>query len=176
MAYYAIVSILQVTRATSYTAVPRNSDTAVSSRRQSRGENFAAVVFDVLAHGCPLITNGHGAMAELPSHCVLMLPDEFRDDDLVAALETLWDDTLLREQMGIGGARVGQAHLHPARVPRCIRDAIEAGATRAPGPGLCSTVWLNGRRRQCDGCRLTKLSNWALCYEKSAQLPTDRCC
>jgi len=65
MAYYAIVSwIYRLREQRAIPQLPRNSDTAVQLRRQSRGETSGSV-FDVLAHGLPLITNGHGAMAEL---------------------------------------------------------------------------------------------------------------
>lgn len=67
------------------------ADMGVQLRTLSRGETSAAVL-DCMNYGLPTIVNANGSMADLPINAVWMLPDEFVDVDLVAALETLWQD------------------------------------------------------------------------------------
>ncbi len=75
------------------------ADVGVQLRTLSRGETSAAVL-DCMNYGLPTIVNGNGSMADLPDDGVWKLPDEFDDVELVGALETLWRDASLRQQLG----------------------------------------------------------------------------
>lgn len=75
------------------------SDVAVQLRTLSRGETSAALL-DCMNYGLPTIANAHGSMAELSPDVVWMLPDEFRDDELIEALEVLKVDQSRRERLG----------------------------------------------------------------------------
>jgi glycosyltransferase involved in cell wall biosynthesis len=107
------------------------ADVAVQLRAASRGETSAAI-FDVLAHGLPLVANAHGSAAELPPDVALMLPDRFEDAELADALRQLHGDVVRREMLGAGAQRWIREHHHPAKVALCYRDAIECfvGGTR----------------------------------------------
>jgi hypothetical protein len=61
------------------------ADVAVQLRTMSHGETSAAVR-DCMGYGLPVIVNAHGAMAELPSDAVFMLPDEFSNNELKDAM------------------------------------------------------------------------------------------
>ncbi|KQR85475.1 hypothetical protein ASG35_27205 [Burkholderia sp. Leaf177] len=82
------------------------ADLAVQLRTDSRGETSAAA-FDCLAHEVPLIVNAHGSMSELPDDTVLRLVDNFDEAELTAALEQLWGDRSLCQQL----TRSGSAYL-----------------------------------------------------------------
>lgn len=76
-----------------------SADVAVQLRTNSRGETSAAVL-DCMNYGIATIVNANGSMAELPDDAVWKLPDEFTDDELVTALETLWKDGQRRTTLG----------------------------------------------------------------------------
>jgi glycosyltransferase involved in cell wall biosynthesis len=75
------------------------ADVGVQLRTLSRGETSAAVL-DCMSYGLPTIVNSNGSMADLAIDGVWKLPDEFDDNALVNALETLWRDSVRREQLG----------------------------------------------------------------------------
>jgi glycosyltransferase involved in cell wall biosynthesis len=75
------------------------ADVGVQLRSQSRGETSAAVL-DCMNFGLPTIVNTNGSLKELPNETVLKIPDDFDDDDLIAALESLWSDEDLRTLIG----------------------------------------------------------------------------
>jgi len=89
------------------------SDVGVQLRGLSRGETSAAVL-DCMNYGLATIVNANGSMVDLDSNEVLMLPDQFSNEQLVAALETLWKDDSLREKMG-GLARQKVLRRHEPR-------------------------------------------------------------
>jgi len=93
------------------------ADVAVQLRALSRGETSAAVL-DCMAHGLPTIVNAHGAMAELPENCVIMLPDEFTTAQLVEALEALRNDPEGRRSLG----RRAAVHVKKDLSPRHVAD------------------------------------------------------
>jgi glycosyltransferase involved in cell wall biosynthesis len=107
------------------------ADVAVQLRTDSRGETSAAV-FDVLAHGLPLIVNAHGTAAELPQAAVLRIADPFRDAELAAALQALRDDEGQRATLGTTAGRLIRQEHHPADVALHYRDAIEHFVGQAP--------------------------------------------
>jgi glycosyltransferase involved in cell wall biosynthesis/SAM-dependent methyltransferase len=81
------------------------ADIAVQLRTHTRGESSLAVI-DCMAHGLPTIVNAHGAMAELPTGSVAVIPDEFEDAHLIAAMEALWLDSDRRTGLGLRAAEV----------------------------------------------------------------------
>ena len=68
------------------------ADVAVQLRTLSRGETSAAVL-DCMNYGLPTIINAHGALADMPEDVVVKLPEEFDDQQLVNALNSLWKDS-----------------------------------------------------------------------------------
>lgn len=75
------------------------ADVGVQLRTLSRGETSAAVL-DCMNYGLPTIVNANGSMADLSEEVVIKLPDEFSDKELTEALESLWQDDLLRDEKG----------------------------------------------------------------------------
>lgn len=75
------------------------ADLAVQLRTISRGESSAAV-FDCMNHALPTIVNSNGSLLELPSDAVWKLPDRFKLDELIMALETLWHNPDIRLALG----------------------------------------------------------------------------
>jgi glycosyltransferase involved in cell wall biosynthesis len=105
------------------------ADLAVQLRTMSRGETSGAVL-DCLACGVPLVANAHGSTAEYPADVLRLLPDEFTDAELVAALDQLRvDDNERRRLASAGRAHVAKLH-DPTAIAREYRDAIEAFAGR----------------------------------------------
>ncbi len=76
-----------------------SADVGVQLRTLSRGETSAAVL-DCMNYGLATIVNAHGSMADLDKQTVWKLPDEFSDEELIEALETLWKDADYRQPNG----------------------------------------------------------------------------
>ncbi len=106
------------------------ADMAVQLRTLSRGETSAAVL-DCMNYGLPAIVNAHGALAELPSGSVWMLPDKFDDEELIAALEKLGNDKALRHALGERGRATIAASHAPEICAEQYRTAIEDFHTNA---------------------------------------------
>lgn len=98
------------------------ADVAVQLRSQSRGETSAAVL-DCMNYALPVILNASGSMAELERESVWMLPDEFGDDMLTEALETLWRKPERRQVLA---ARAREIVLHRHAPAECARQYAEA--------------------------------------------------
>lgn len=101
------------------------ADIGVQLRTLSRGETSASVL-DCMNFGLATIVNANGSMADLPDDGVWKLPDEFEDAELVKALETLWQDSSRRQQLGARAREI----VHTCHAPRVCADqysnAIEA--------------------------------------------------
>lgn len=100
------------------------ADIAVQLRTSSRGETSAAVL-DCMNHGVATVVNANGAMAEMTTNAVWMLPDEFSDDALVEALNTLWQDAVRRRAIGQRAREVINTQHSPSICARLYREAIE---------------------------------------------------
>lgn len=115
------------------------ADACVQLRTTSRGETSAAVL-DALAHGLPTIVNANGAMPELAGDAAIVLPDEFTDGALSAALESLRGKQATRIELGQRAReRVATRH-DPAHVAARYHDAIEQIAAHGPRSTLARAV------------------------------------
>ncbi|KAF1086052.1 Mannosylfructose-phosphate synthase [Sporotomaculum syntrophicum] len=101
------------------------ADVAVQLRTLSRGETSAAVL-DCMNYGLPTVVNAHGSLAELPSDCVVMLPDEFTDQQLAQALETLWREPQQRQTLGERSCTYIHAHHAPRQMADSYASSIES--------------------------------------------------
>ncbi len=100
------------------------ADMGVQLRTLSRGETSAAVL-DCMNYGLPTIVNANGSMADLPDAGVWKLPDEFEDEQLVEALETLWLDGEERKRIGQRAQEIIRLRHAPVDCARQYFDAIE---------------------------------------------------
>lgn len=75
------------------------ADLGVQLRNLSRGESSRAVL-ECMSYSLPTIVNSHGSMADLADDTVYKLPDKFTNEELIKALEILWQDTSYRQQLG----------------------------------------------------------------------------
>lgn len=76
-----------------------SADVGVQLRALSRGET-SGTVLDCMNYGVATVVNANGSMADLDESAVWMLPDEFSDEQLIEALETLWRDEPRRRRLG----------------------------------------------------------------------------
>jgi glycosyltransferase involved in cell wall biosynthesis len=88
------------------------ADVGVQLRILSRGETSAAVL-DCMNYGMAVVVNANGAMADLEQQAVLMLPDEFTEDDLVTALTKLWENIDYRTGLGLAARKFVHTEHHP---------------------------------------------------------------
>lgn len=100
------------------------ADVAVQLRSMSRGETSGTVI-DCMANELPAIVNAHGAMAELPRDCVLMLNDEFTEDELIVALESLYGGAASKSSVGMTGRAYVEKSLSPQVIARSYSEHIE---------------------------------------------------
>ena len=106
------------------------ADIAVQLRTSSRGETSAAVL-DCMNHGVATVVNANGSMAEMTTDGVWMLPDEFSDEALVEALNTLRQDAERRMSIGQRAQEVITTKHSPSHCARLYADAIEHFQRRA---------------------------------------------
>lgn len=119
------ISITGWTDDATFKAFLHAADLAVQLRKESRGESSGSVL-DCMAVGLPTICNAHGSMAELPSDGVLQLQDEFKVEELTAALTKLWLEPLERKKIGVASRLAVQRSFAPWRCAELYRDSIEA--------------------------------------------------
>jgi glycosyltransferase involved in cell wall biosynthesis len=100
------------------------ADVGVQLRTLSRGETSAAVL-DCMNYGLATIVNANGSMADLPDTGVWKLPDEFTDQQLVEALEALWQDHARRIELGITAREIIRETHNPRRCADQYYSAIE---------------------------------------------------
>ncbi|MBT9551226.1 MAG: glycosyltransferase [Hydrogenophaga sp.] len=100
------------------------ADLGVQLRSFSRGETSAAAL-DCMNYGLATIVNANGSMADLDDDAVWKLPDEFDDQALIDALETLWRDRGRRKQIGTKARSVILENHDPIRCAQQYKVAIE---------------------------------------------------
>jgi glycosyltransferase involved in cell wall biosynthesis len=117
------------------------ADVGVQLRTLSRGETSAAVL-DCMNYGLATIVNANGSMADLDGQAVWMLPEEFEDEALVNALETLWNDKSRRHRLAVKARQVICEIHNPTRCAEKYRVAIEQcyASDRNPIPTLTDTI------------------------------------
>jgi glycosyltransferase involved in cell wall biosynthesis len=98
------------------------ADLSVQLRDHSRGESSGAVL-DCMNQGLAVIVNAHGSMAEFDPETLCMLPDQFSEQELRQALETLYHDGDARRSYGCRA----QAHIRKSNDPLEIAG-LYAGA------------------------------------------------
>lgn len=106
-----------------------SADLGVQLRTLSRGET-SGTVLDCMNVGLPTIVNANGSMAELPSDCVWLIPDQFSDENLVEALTTLHADATRRRDIGQRARARIASHHNPRSCAAAYGEAIEAAYAR----------------------------------------------
>lgn len=107
------------------------ADVAVQLRTLSRGETSAAVL-DCMNHGLATIANREGSMADLDPQAVWLLPQEFTEDELAQALDTLWRQPERRQALGQRGRYVAHTVHHPDACAAAYATAVEHFARKTP--------------------------------------------
>lgn len=106
------------------------ADLTIQLRTGSRGETSAAIL-DCLTAGKPMIYNANGSAAELPGGVAWRLPDDFRVEDLAAAItQLLLQPTEARRYAE--AAKVYRERHAPSGVAHQYWQTIEACAARHP--------------------------------------------
>jgi glycosyltransferase involved in cell wall biosynthesis len=100
------------------------ADVGVQLRTLSRGETSAAVL-DCMNYSLATIVNTNGSMADLPDGAVWKLPDEFSDEQLIEALETLWKDQARRRRLGETARDIILREHNPRACAERYGEAIE---------------------------------------------------
>lgn len=106
------------------------ADAGVQLRSMSRGETSAAVL-DCMNYGLPTIVNACGSMADLPPDAVLRLPEHFTSQELVCALERLYQDRDAGAIIGAKAARLLREAHAPKRCADLYAKAINEAFTHA---------------------------------------------
>lgn len=106
------------------------ANVAVQLRTLSRGET-SGTVLDAMCRGIPTIVNANGSMAFIPSDAVVMLPDEFTDEELLLQLEKLRNEPEFARALGARGKALIETAHAPATCARHYADAIECFAEQA---------------------------------------------
>ncbi|MEN9868665.1 MAG: hypothetical protein RL748_4255 [Pseudomonadota bacterium] len=109
------------------------ADGAVQLRTQSRGETSAAVL-DCLLYGLPTIVNAHGANVELPDQVLIKLADDCPAVTLALALQQLYEQPALRQNLGQLARDFMQAEHAPEAVAANYFAAIEHFVHSGPNP------------------------------------------
>jgi glycosyltransferase involved in cell wall biosynthesis len=77
-------------------------------------------------YGLPTIVNANGSMADLDAGAVWKLPEEFTDEQLIDALEALWQDRERRRQMGRTAREIIVEQHDPRKCADLYSQAIES--------------------------------------------------
>lgn len=93
------------------------ADVGVQLRGLSRGETPGSVL-DCMNYSLPTIVNGNGSLAELPNDAVLKLPDEFNNQQLINAIEKIWQNDSYRNELGERARKTIETH----HVPRICAE------------------------------------------------------
>lgn len=101
-----------------------SADIGVQLRTSSRGETSAAIL-DCMNYEIASIVNANGSMACLDKKSVHMLSDEFTDDELVLALEKLFNDKKYRKNLGLSARKVIENSHSPKKCANQYVKAIE---------------------------------------------------
>ncbi|HDR9011969.1 TPA: glycosyltransferase [Burkholderia vietnamiensis] len=133
-------------------------DVGVQLRTLSRGET-SGTVLDCMNYGKATIVNANGSMADLDREAVWMLPDEFSDEQLIDALETLRSDPARRQRMGARARDIIVTAHAPDVCAEQYRDAIERFYLRS---NANSVVLSRAIARRAGSASDDELRAWAL--------------
>lgn len=100
------------------------ADVGVQLRTLSRGET-SGTVLDCMNYGLATIVNANGSMADLPQDGVWMLPDDFKNEQLIEALVTLRRDEQRRLALGRRAQEIVHKQHTPKECAALYRNAIE---------------------------------------------------
>lgn len=106
------------------------TDICVQLRAKTRGETSAAIL-DCMNYALPTIVNADGSTEELPDETLWKLPKEFNNNQLIEALETLWQDKERRDQLGEHARNTVLEHHSPKNCAAQYSKAIENFYTNA---------------------------------------------
>lgn len=96
------------------------ADVGVQLRTLSRGETSAAVL-DCMNFGLATIINANGSMSSIDETAVYKLPDDFENSQLTKALEDLFEDEAVRNQL----ANNAQNLVHSLHKPeKCVTEYV----------------------------------------------------
>jgi FkbM family methyltransferase len=101
------------------------ADIGVQLRAFSRGETSAAV-FDCLNYGLATIANANGSVAELSDEFIFKISDDFSDEELIEALETLWNDENKRILLAKNAKELIQLNHSPEQCAHKYMESIES--------------------------------------------------
>ncbi|MEM3291063.1 MAG: glycosyltransferase, partial [Candidatus Micrarchaeaceae archaeon] len=100
-------------------------DFAVQLMTLSRGET-SRTILDCMAHAKAVICNANGSFAEIPKDTVYMLEDNFTDDSLIEALETLYENSHKRFELGENAREYIKNNNSPELCAKLYFDSIES--------------------------------------------------
>lgn len=106
------------------------ADVSVQLRALSRGETSGAVLHS-MNYGIATVVNSNGSMADLPSDAVWMLREEFNDEELVHALETLMREGAYRSRLSERARQVVSQEHNPRICADLYRESIETFYAKA---------------------------------------------
>lgn len=117
------------------------ADASVQLRTLSRGETSAAVL-DCMNYGIPTIINCNGSFDDISDDAVFKLPDSFSDDQLIEALESLWQNEILRKRLAVKAQELIQIQHAPEKCAAMYQKAIEFFYSNAQieAPGIPDRV------------------------------------
>lgn len=141
------------------------ADMGVQLRTLSRGET-SGTVLDCMCHSLATIVNANGSMADLNEQAVWMLSDEFSDEELITALETLWQDGDKRQSLGKRAREVILEDHDPRYCAGQYQDAIENFYKSAQNglPGLLPAIAKKSATAQPDTELIALSSHLADCF------------
>lgn len=105
------------------------ADVGVQLRKHSRGETSAAAL-DCMNYENATIVNANGALANIPKHAVLMLPDIFNTQELTKALETLYNNKKLRRLLAKNAKETILSQHNPFECAKKYSQTIEKSYLR----------------------------------------------
>ncbi len=100
------------------------ADVGVQLRALSRGETSAAAL-DCMNFGLATIVNNNGSMADLPENTTWKLPNDFSNNHLMEALETLWHDKSQRLKLGSQASDYVANNHAPRKCAELYKQVIE---------------------------------------------------
>lgn len=100
------------------------ADIGVQLRTLSRGET-SGTVLDCMNYGLATIANANGSMVDLSNEGVWKLPNQFTDEQLVLALEALWQDHARRIDLGNAARQIIRETHNPRKCADLYSSTIE---------------------------------------------------